>query len=82
MAGNNSTAAVGGTEATVSGTVCSSLLTSFLSHFFALSPPSLARCYSITRLQDALTVSPFSSYTAVSEGAWKGSAQQAALCSA
>lgn len=44
--------------------------------------PFLTPCYSITRLQDALTLSPFSSYAAVSKGVWKSSAQQDALCSA
>lgn len=46
-----------------------------LSLFLSLSPR-----YSITRLQDALTLSPFSSYT-VSEGVCKAMAQQAALYS-
>lgn len=64
--------------AAVSGTICSSHLTSFLSH----SPVhSLSRRYSITRLQDALTLSPFSSHVA-GEGVRKGRAQQAVLCSA
>lgn len=54
-------------------------------HSLALTPvPSLSLSlsprYSITRLQDALTLSPFSSY-AVSEGVWKARAQQAALYS-
>lgn len=42
---------------------------------------SLSRRYSITRLQDAVTLSPFSSHVA-GERARKGRAQQAVLCSA
>lgn len=64
--------------AAVSGTICSSHLTSFLSHSLVRS---LSRRYSITRLQDAVTLSPFSSHVA-GERARKGRAQQAVLCSA
>ena len=70
-----------GTVAAVSGTICSSHLTSFLSVCGTLSLSRSLSPMLLTRLQDALTLSPFSSY-AISEGVWKGSTQQAALCCA
>ena len=74
ISAGNISAAVVVLCAAVSGTICSSHLTSFLPVACSPALSHFSPCYSITRSQDALTLSPFSSYAA-SGGVWRGRAR-------